>query len=78
MLSGGPIFIEELFQADLFDILVLLRPRQMTDLHLNLYAHLGCWRNIPIYARDSVSVLSEETEDIRVLDWCPRAVVFPL
>ena len=78
MLPGGPIFIEELFKADLFDILVLLRPRKMTGLHLNLYAHLGCRINISICAQALLSVRSEEKEDIRALDWCPRAVVFPL
>jgi len=50
----------------------------MATLHLNLYAHLGCLRNIPKYARASVSVRCKETEDIRALDWCPRPVVFPL
>ncbi len=75
---GGPVLIEELFKADLFDILVLLRPRQMMALHLNLYAHLGCRRNLSIHELVSVIVRCEETEDIRVLDWCPRPVAFPV
>ena len=70
--------MKELLEADLFDILVLPRPWKMTALHLNLYAHLGCRRNISVCAQDSVSVRSEETEDIRGLDWCPCAIVFPL
>ena len=78
MLFGGPILIERLFNVDLFDILVLFCPREMTALDLNLYTHMGCRRNIPIYAQASVSVRSQETEDIQALDWCPGAVVFPL
>ncbi len=63
--------------VDLFDILVFLRPRQMTALDLNLYTHIGCWRNISTYAQASVSVHCEETGDIRGLDWCPGPVVLP-
>ena len=70
--------MKELLKADLLGILVLLRPWKMTALHLNLYTHLGCWRNISICAHASVSVRSEKREDIQALDWCPRAVVFPL
>ena len=70
--------MKELFKADLLDILVLFRPWKMTAFHLNLYAHLGCRRYISIYAQDSVSARSEEPEDLRALDWCPRAVVFLL
>jgi len=66
------------FHVDLFDILGLLRPRYMTTLDLNLYAHIGCRRNIPIYAQATVSASSEKTEDIRALDWYPGAVVFRL
>ena len=78
MLFGGPILMKQLLKADLFDILVLLRPWKMTALRLNLYAHLGCRRNVSIYAHASVSVRSEKREDIRALDWCPGVVVFPL
>jgi len=67
-----------LLNVDLFDILDLLRPRYMTTLDLNLYAHMRCRRNIPIYAQATVSARSEKTEDIRALDWCPGAVVFRL
>ena len=48
----------------------------MTTLDLNLYTHMGCWRNIPIYAQASVSVCSQETEDIQALDWCPGFFFF--
>ena len=75
---GGPVLIKELLKADLFGILVLLRPRQMVALHLNLYAHLGCRRNPSIYEQASVSVRCKETDDIRVLGWCPRPIAFPL
>ena len=78
MLVGGPILIKRLLNVDFFDILVLLRPRQMTALDLNLYTHMGCRRNISIYGKASVAVGSEETENIRALDWCPGPVVFPL
>ena len=69
--------MKELLKIDILDILVLLRPWKLTALHLNLYAHLGCRRYISIHAHASASVRSEETEDLRALDWCPRAVVFP-
>ena len=78
MLVGGPILIEMLFNVNLLDILVLLRPGYVTALDLNLYTHMGCRRNISVYSQASVSVRSEEKEDIRALDWCPGAVVFPL
>jgi hypothetical protein len=53
----------------------------MTALDLNLYAHMGCRRNISVYEQasmTSVSARSEQTEDIRALDWCPGVVLFPL
>ena len=70
--------MKELLKVDLFDVPVLLRPWKMTALHLKLYAHLGCRRYISIHAHASVSVCCEEIEDLRALDWCPGAVVFPL
>ena len=70
--------MKRLSNVDLFDILVLLRPRHMTALDLNLYTHMGCWGNISTYEWASVSVRSDETEDIRALGWCPDPVVFPL
>ena len=78
MLLGGPILVEGLLDVDLFDILVLLYPRQMTALDLNFYAHNRCRKNISICVQASVSGCSEETEGIRVLDWCPGLVVFLL
>ena len=78
MLLGGPILIEGLLNVDLFDILVLLYPRQMTALDLNLYAHNRCRRNTSIYAQASMSGCGEETEDIRALDWFPGPIVFLL
>jgi len=78
VLFGGPVLIKKLVEANLLDIPVLLREQQMTTVHLNLYAHPGCRRNISIYAHASVSARCKETEDIRALDWCPRPVVFPL
>ena len=65
MLFGGPILIERLLNVNLFDIMVLLRPWEMTALDLNLYTHKGCRRNTSVYAQSSVSVRSEEAEDIR-------------
>ena len=50
----------------------------MTALDLNFYAHMGCRRDISIYAQDPVSVCGEMTEDIRAMDWYPSQVVFPL
>ena len=50
----------------------------MTALDLNLYAHMGCRRDISIYEQDPVSVRSETTEDILALNWYPGQVVFPL
>ena len=76
VLFGGPILIERLFNVNLFDILVLFCPQEMTTLDLNLYTHMGCQRNIPIYAQASVSVHSQETEDIQALDWCPGVFCF--
>jgi len=70
--------MKRLLNVDLFDILDLLRPRYMTALDLNLYAHMRRRRNIPIYAQATVSARSEKTEDIRALDRCPGAVVLRL
>ena len=70
--------MEELFEADFFDIPVLLRQQQIAALQLDLYAHLGYRRNFSIHALTSVSVRCREGEDIRALDWCPRPVAFPL
>src|SRR5258706_14792496 len=78
VLFGGPILIEGLLDVDIFDILVLLCPRQMTALDLNLYTRIRCWRNISICAQALVSGCSGETEDTRALDWYPGLVVFPL
>jgi len=54
VLFGGPIRIERLPNVDLFDILVLLRPREMTAFDSNLYANMRCRRNISIYAQGLV------------------------
>ena len=78
MFFGGPILIKWLSGVDLFDILVLLRPRQISTLDLGLYTHMGCRRNVSTYAQASVSVRSEETDDIQALDWRPAPVVLPL
>ena len=68
---GGPVLVKELLKADVFDILVLLHPWQMTGLDLNLYVHLRCQRNFSIYKQDSVNIHCKEAEDIWVLGWCP-------
>jgi len=73
----GPIVIEKLLDVDQYASLFLLRPWEVAALHLNLHTHLGCRRNIAIYAQGSASVHSEESKDIRALRWCPGPVVFP-
>jgi len=52
MLFGVPILIKRPSNVDLFDILVLLHPQQMTALDLNLYAYMGCWRNISKHTQE--------------------------
>ena len=50
----------------------------MTALASNLYAHMGCRINIPIYVQNLMSAHSERMEDIRALEWCPGQVAFPM
>ena len=50
VLLGGPIGIEKLVNIDLFRGLVLLRPWQVTPLHLDLDAHRSGRRNISMGA----------------------------
>ena len=78
MLFGGPILIKRHSNVDLFGILVLLGPRQMSALELNRYTQMGCWRYISTYVQASLSVRSEVTGDVRALDWCPGPIVLPL
>lgn len=75
---GGPIIIEEILEIDFLASLFLLRPRQMTTLHLDLQAHLRCRSDVSTYEQNLGSLLSEETRGIRAFGWCPGQVVFPL
>ena len=44
MLFGGPVLVKEFMKVSLFDILVLLCPRQMTTLHLKaMHSCRGFW-----------------------------------
>ena len=78
MRVGIPILIEERLNTDFLDILVLPRPREMTTLQMNLYAHLGRRENTSTYTQTSVGVRNEKAGDIRAFEWCPRPVVFHL
>jgi hypothetical protein len=50
----------------------------MTDLHSDLSADLGGWRNISIHAHPLMSVRMRKRKDILALCWCPGEVVFRL
>jgi len=66
MRFGGPIVFEKFWNVDLFATL-LLRPRQMSALHFDLDAQLGCRRNISTYAQALEKIRGEEKGDIQVL-----------
>jgi hypothetical protein len=70
--------MEELLKVDHFAHLVLLRPRSMTDPHLDSHAHLGCRRNTSIYAQSSGNVRREKMEDVQTFHWCPGVAVIRL
>ena len=73
----APVIIEEFMKIDDFYRLSVSCPTEMTALHSDLSADLGCWRDISIYAHALVSGHIEEMRDILMLCWCPDVVACP-
>ena len=71
MVVQAPVITEEPIKLDDFTPLSVLCPNQMTDLHSDLNADLGCWRNIFIHAHPPMSVCIVAIRDIWALCWCP-------
>jgi hypothetical protein len=56
MVVRAPVITEESIKVDDFVRFSVLRPNRMADLHSDLCADLGGWRNIPIHAHPLMSV----------------------
>lgn len=46
---GNRMIIEEFLEVNNHASLFLFCPRSIAALHSDVHAHLGCWRNLPIY-----------------------------